>query len=116
MKSVLAWAAAHRKLLTVVTGAALTVAIQIWGTNNPYVSLGILAATSLGVYQVPNRDAAGAARRQAGTGLVSPQQGPVSTVPATGNAGVLGAPVSAAPGGVAGAGQAGVTGGPPSSA
>lgn len=116
MESVLAWVAVHRKLVAVVAGTALTVGIQIWGTSNPYVSLGILAATSLGVYRVPNADAAGAVRRQAGTGLVSPPQGPVSTAPVAGNAGVSGVPVSAAPSGAAGAGQAGVTGGPPSSA
>lgn len=116
MKSVLTWVAGHRKLLAAVAGSALTVAIQIWGTSNPYVSLAILAATSLGVYQVRNANAAGAARRQAGTGPVTPPQVPVSTAPATGNAGVLGVPPSAAPSGVTGAGQAGVTGGPPSSA
>jgi len=104
MESVLAWVAAHRKLLTVILGAALTVAIQIWGTSNPYVSLGILAATSLGVYQVPNRSAAGSV--PAGTGPDSPPPGPVITVPAIRNAGVLGAPASAAPGEVAGTGQA----------
>lgn len=103
MESVLAWVAAHRKLLTVILGAALTVAIQIWGTSNPYVSLGILAATSLGVYQVPNKNAAGSA--PAGTGPVTPPPGPVSTVPATRNAGVPGASAGAAPGGVAGTGQ-----------
>jgi hypothetical protein len=108
MESVLAWVAAHRKLLAVIFGAALTVAIQIWGTSNPYVSLGILAATSLGVYRVPNEDAAGAARRQAGTGPDSPPPGPVITVPATRNAGVPGAPPSAAPSEVAGTGQASV--------
>jgi hypothetical protein len=93
MESVLAWVAAHRKLLTVISGAA----------------------TSLGVYQVPNRSAAGSV--PAGTGPESPPPGPVVTAPATRNAGVRGAPPSAAPSEVAGAGQtAGVTGGPPSSA
>jgi hypothetical protein len=49
-----AWIAAHRKLLVIIIGAALTVSIQVWGTNNPYVSLAVLAATSYGVYQAPN--------------------------------------------------------------
>ncbi len=40
--------------MVIVIGAALTVSIQIWGTNNPYVSLAVLAATSYGVYQAPN--------------------------------------------------------------
>lgn len=104
MTSIRAWAAAHYKLITVVTGAALTVAIQIWGTDNPYVSLAILAATSFGVYRVPNKSAAGVPL--AGTGPVSPPPGPVVTVPAAGNAGVLGAPASATPSEAAGTGQA----------
>jgi hypothetical protein len=49
------WVAAHRKLIVAVTGAALTLAIQVWGTGNPWVSLAILAATSLGVYGAPNQ-------------------------------------------------------------
>lgn len=104
MTSIRAWAAVHYKLITVVTGTALTVAIQIWGTSNPYVSLAILAATSFGVYKVPNKNAAGAPL--AGTGPVSPPPGPVFTVPAAGNAGVQGAPASAAPSEAAGTGQA----------
>lgn len=48
------WIAAHRKFLVAVAGAALTIAIQVWGTGNPYVSLAILVATSLGVYGAPN--------------------------------------------------------------
>jgi hypothetical protein len=50
-----AWAAAHRKLIVAVAGAALTVALQVWGPGNPYVSLAVLAASSLGVYAAPNR-------------------------------------------------------------
>ena len=54
MKRARAWVATHRKLIVAVTGAALTVAVQAWGTSNPYVSLAVLAATSLGVYSAPN--------------------------------------------------------------
>lgn len=54
MKNAAAWVAAHRKLIVAVTGAALTLAVQVWGTSNPYVALAILAATSLGVYGAPN--------------------------------------------------------------
>ena len=57
MKRARAWLAGHRKLVVAVTGAALTVALQVWGTSNPYVSLAVLAATSLGVYQAPNQAA-----------------------------------------------------------
>ncbi len=49
------WIAAHRKLIVAVVGAALTLAIQVWGTGNPWVSFAILAATSLGVYGAPNQ-------------------------------------------------------------
>ena len=51
------WFAVHRKLITFLAGAVLTICIQIFGTDNPYVSLGILAATGLGVYGVPNQPA-----------------------------------------------------------
>lgn len=51
------WIAAHRKLLAFAAGAAVTLAVQIWGTTNPYVALAVLAATGLGVYQVPNEAA-----------------------------------------------------------
>jgi hypothetical protein len=50
------WVAAHRKLIVSLAGMALTVALQVWGPDNPYVSLGVLVATSLGVYGAPNRD------------------------------------------------------------
>jgi hypothetical protein len=52
--AVRAWVAAHRKLIVALVGAGLTLAIQYWGTENLWVSFGILAASSLGVYQVPN--------------------------------------------------------------
>lgn len=55
MKRVSAWVAGHRKLLVAVTGAALTLALQVWGPGNAYVSLAVLAASSFGVYQLPNR-------------------------------------------------------------
>lgn len=53
-----AWLATHRKLVVAVVGAALTLAIQVWGTSNVWVSFGVLAATSLGVYGAPNQAAA----------------------------------------------------------
>lgn len=49
-----AWTAAHRKLIAAVTGMAITVAIQAFGENNPWVSLAVLAASAAGVYQLPN--------------------------------------------------------------
>ena len=49
------WVAVHRKVIVAVTGAALTLAIQVWGTSNPWVSFAVLAATSLGVYGAPNQ-------------------------------------------------------------
>lgn len=55
MKRAAAWVAGHRKVLVAIAGAAVTVAVQAWGTSNPYVSLAVLAATSLGVYSAPNR-------------------------------------------------------------
>ena len=55
MTRVRAWLAAHRKLVVAATGAALTLAIQVWGTGNPWVSFAVLAATSLGVYGAPNQ-------------------------------------------------------------
>ena len=55
MKRARAWVAGHRKLIVAVAGAAVTVAVEAWGTSNPYVALAVLAATSLGVYQAPNR-------------------------------------------------------------
>jgi hypothetical protein len=51
------WIAGHRKLIIAVAGAALTVALQVWGPGNAWVSIAVLAATSLGVYQLPNRPA-----------------------------------------------------------
>lgn len=48
------WIAGHRKLLAAAAGAAVTFALQYWGPGNPWVSLAVLAATTAGVYQVPN--------------------------------------------------------------
>jgi hypothetical protein len=56
-----AWIAAHRKVLVFVAGTVLEVAIQVWGSSNVYVAMGILAATGLGIYQVPNAGAAATA-------------------------------------------------------
>jgi hypothetical protein len=58
------WLAVHRKLVVAVAGSALTVALQVWGPDNPYVSFAVLAATSLGVYRAPNQDAGRAPARQ----------------------------------------------------
>jgi uncharacterized membrane protein len=55
VKRARAWLAGHRKLIVAVAGAALTLSVQQWGTGNHWVALAILAASSLGVYQVPNR-------------------------------------------------------------
>jgi EamA domain-containing membrane protein RarD len=55
VKRAASWLAARRKLAVAVAGAALTVALQVWGPGNPWVSLAVLAASSFGVYQVPNR-------------------------------------------------------------
>lgn len=54
MKRTAAWIAAHRKLLAAIAGAALTIALQVWGPDNPWVSLAVLAASAAGVYQLPN--------------------------------------------------------------
>ena len=54
VKRARAWIAGHRKLIVAVAGASVTVAVQAWGTSNPYVALAVLAATSLGVYSAPN--------------------------------------------------------------
>lgn len=70
-----AWVAAHRKLVVAVTGAALTLAIQVWGTGNPWVSFAILAATSLGVYGAPNQAPAPASTPRAEKTLIPPERG-----------------------------------------
>lgn len=57
MRGILDWLAIHKKLAVFITGAALTLAVQAWGADNPWVSLAVLAATGLGVYQAPNRPA-----------------------------------------------------------
>ena len=114
MERIRAWTAGHRKTIVAALTALISLATLKWGAGNTWIIAIVAVATVAGVYQVPNKNAAGAARSQAGTGLVTPPQVPVSTVPAAGKAGVPGAPPSAAPSGVAGAGQAGVTGGPPS--
>jgi hypothetical protein len=86
MKRVTSWLAGHRKLLVVLTGAAITVAVQVWGTSNPYVSLAILVATSLGVYGAPNTQPAAprtAPLPDEPTGnvkVIDPEDGAVKTV------------------------------------
>jgi hypothetical protein len=54
MAGIVKWVQVHRKLLVFIIGAALTIAIQIWGTGNLYVSAAILVATGLGLYRAPN--------------------------------------------------------------
>ena len=53
------WYVSHRKLVVAIVGAVLTVAIQAFGTSNPYVSFG-----------GPGRHVAGRVRR--------PQPGPAA--------------------------------------
>lgn len=48
--------ARYWKLIVFIIGAALTVALQVWGPDNGWVSLGVLIATALGIYQVPNKE------------------------------------------------------------
>ena len=74
MDRVQAWVAVHRKLVVAVTGAALTLSIQVWGTSNVWVSFAILATTSLGVYGAPNQAAAAPPPRAEKT-LISPPGG-----------------------------------------
>jgi hypothetical protein len=59
MKAVRTWIDEHRKIVVYVVGAALSLAIEKWGTGNEWVSLGILLATGFGVYEAPNEPAAG---------------------------------------------------------
>lgn len=63
-----AWVSAHRKLIVAAVGAALTVSIAVWGTDNHWVSLAILAATTFGVYQAPNSSRPGSNADSAGAG------------------------------------------------
>ena len=74
--AVKAWIAAHRKLIVAVVGAALTLAIQVWGTGNPWVSFAILAATSAGVYGAPNQAPAPAVPPRAEKTLIQPPAAP----------------------------------------
>jgi hypothetical protein len=74
-----AWIAVHRKVLVFVAGTVLEVAVQIWGSSNVYVAMGILAATGLGIYQVPNAGSAAAAAAAATGPAVTPA--PPSPVP-----------------------------------
>lgn len=58
LNRVLGWIAVHRKLIVFIVGAVLTAAIHTWGTDNTWVSLGILVATGAGVYGAPNQQPA----------------------------------------------------------
>ena len=57
-----------------MTGAALTLAIQVWGTSNRWVSFAILAATSLGVYGAANQAPPPAPPARAEKTLISPRR------------------------------------------
>jgi len=60
MNSIGTWIAVHRKLLVFIAGTVAELCVQVWGTANVYVALGILAATGLGIYQFPNAQVQGA--------------------------------------------------------
>lgn len=45
----------YSKSVTALAGAALTLASQIWGPDNTWVTLALLVATTLGVYAIPNK-------------------------------------------------------------
>lgn len=66
------WFAVHRKLVTFLAGSVLTICIQVFGTDNPYVSLGILVATGLGIYGVPNQAPPAAPPARAEKTLIPP--------------------------------------------
>lgn len=70
-----AWIAVHRKVLVFAAGTVLEVAVQVWGSSNVYVAMGILVATGLGIYQVPNAGSAAAAA------AAEPAAAPVTPVP-----------------------------------
>lgn len=53
----MAWIAGHRKLLAACAGAAVTIAVSVWGTTNHWVELAVLIATAAGVYTLPNTSA-----------------------------------------------------------
>jgi hypothetical protein len=103
MPGIAKWVSVHRKLVVFIIGVALTLAIHVWGTANPYVSAAILVATGLGIYQAPNAGQEDAP--EPGTGPAAPQQVPVPLAPAAGAPGEFpGATRGAAPDGAAGAG------------
>lgn len=86
----MSWIAAHRKLLAYAAGIALTVAVHVWGTGNPYVAAALLVATGLGVHQVPNefpgpdgRSRTPAPAVQAGAGAAIPPGAPAPPAPAS---------------------------------
>lgn len=75
MTAITRWIAVHRKLIVAVVGAALTLSIQVWGTDNVWVSFGILAATSAGVYGAPNQAPPPPAPGRAEKTLIPPAAG-----------------------------------------
>lgn len=48
------WFAGHRKAIIAAGGSLAAIAVQTWGTSNPWVAFAVLTATSLGVYRAPN--------------------------------------------------------------
>lgn len=80
-----AWVAQHRKLIAAVAGAAVTVVVQVWGTNTPWVTALILIATAAGVYRAPNEPqpapAAPSSPVPGGGGSALPADGPVRVIP-----------------------------------
>lgn len=54
MAAAAAWCKAHAKTLTAAAGAAVGIAVTIWGTGNKWVALAVAVATVAGVYRVPN--------------------------------------------------------------
>jgi hypothetical protein len=85
-----AWIAQHRKLIAAVAGAAVTVAVQVWGTTTPWVTILVLAATAAGVYAAPNEP------QSAPAAPALPSAGGGGPEPA---AGTIGFPPSAFPAG-----------------
>jgi hypothetical protein len=77
-----AWIAVHRKVLVFVAGTVLEVAVQVWGSSNVYVAMGILVATGLGIYQVPNAGSAAAVAAAPDLAPVPPPPPPSPVPPA----------------------------------
>jgi hypothetical protein len=55
MSKVSRWVGLHRHTLIGLTGVAVGAAVNAGLATNPWVNLGIAAATVLGIYTVPNK-------------------------------------------------------------